>query len=192
MQTLLALDECLDNFAPVNRMVVPNQNDCSLHPIQQLVQKCNDLYAGDIPALQTEHKSKASPFWRNAYRADRVDSFVVGDERANHGCLAERCPGVFEWRHERKTAFILKRQSGVKSPILFLSAAIPGSASVQFRHRRVAAPGALAFDCSSPFGASNARPRLGGIEHQTTSISDVQSCPASSNPLRNHVHTRHP
>ena len=174
MQTGMNSNKLLDQFAVVNRMVIPHQHDGTVHFAQQVAEESNHLLPGDVHVVKTSVHSDTLLFRTDQHSPDDIDATVMRDTGAHNRRLAAGCPGAFERRNQRKSAFILETKRCAKITPLFLSAAMCNASSARWLHRRAAMPAVVVSGCSTPCVAVNATHCWGGISPQKASISNTQ------------------
>ena len=183
MKTGMLSNKLLDQFAVVNRMVIPHQHDWTVHIAQHVAEESNHLLPGDIHVVKTSVHSDTLLFRTDQQSPDDIDATVMRNTGAHNWCLTAGCPGTFERRNQRKSAFILKTKRCAKITPLFLSAAMCNASSARWLHRRAAMPAVVVSGCSTPCVAVNATRCWGGISQQRASISNTQLGQVSSSLL---------
>ncbi len=191
VQARMGFDECRNQPAPVNRMIVPDQHNGSRDGAQELRQKNEHDLAGERTAPQLAEHTDSPATRGNRQSPNRVDPLVMRDLGANNRRLTAWRPRGFEGRNQRKSALIFEYQGRAQPTTLFLSAAIRFQSTPQWRRHPVAGLGAWASDCSSPSAASRTKPHWGESGCETPSKSNGRSDPVSNGLQHSHARGRH-
>ncbi len=190
MQSLVTCQKFLNHFALVDRMAIPDQNDGTRHPVENLLKKGDHLCTSQTIPIRTDTQTNSFAFRRDQQSAQQVETLVMIDGGLPYRCLATSRPGPFEWRNKRKTAFIFQNEGRVQLATLFLYWAIPLSSTARwFLHCGVTVV-AVVVGCSNPSAASHAKRHWFHNELQIIARSPEQSDPASSS--RPHIQRHMP
>lgn len=136
----------------MNGMIIPHENNFTSDRPKQLLQKCHDLHAGQRARERTDAQPETFfTMIRNKHGAQQIQALMVVQAGANDRRLSTRRPSPFQWRNERKAAFIFKNQCRFQLTPLFLSWAKCISSSALSPHHLAGALGAADADCSNLF-----------------------------------------
>lgn len=152
MYSWLLLKKLFDQFSLMNGMIIPNENNFTSNYPKQLLQKYHDLHTGQRASEGTD--AQLETFFtmiRNEHSTQQIQSLMVVQAGANDRRLSTRRPSPFQWRNERKAAFIFKNQRSFQLTPLFLSWAKCISSNALSPYRLAGAPVVADADCSNQF-----------------------------------------
>lgn len=124
MQSLVTGQKSLNHFALVDRMAIPNHDNGAGHPIKNLLKEGDHLFTCQTMPIRTDTQTNVFAFRRDQQRSQQVETLVMINGGLLDRCLATSRPGPFQWRNQRKTAFILQNEGGAQLATLFLSLAV--------------------------------------------------------------------
>src|SRR5688572_25102205 len=133
-------------------MMIPHENNFTSDRPKQLFQKGDDLHTAQCASVRSD--AQLETFFtmiRNAYSTQQIQSLMVIQTGAHHGRVPTRRPSPFQWRNERKAAFIFKNQRGFQLTPLFLSVAKCISSNAELPDRLAGALVVADADCSNQF-----------------------------------------
>jgi hypothetical protein len=114
LQAGVGLLHCRDRRPPVNRALIPQQDDMTSQMVQERPQKVGHVHGGEVVRLKPDVQAPMLPVRRDSERRQRRDPIVfvgVADERR----LPLRCPRAPARRDKEKAALIQEGQMGPKS-----------------------------------------------------------------------------
>lgn len=152
MDAWFILKKLFNQFTLMDGMMIPNENNFTWDLPQQLLQKCHNLHTGQRASVRAD--AQLETFFamiRNKDSTQQIQSLMVIQTGAHHRRVPTGRPSPFQWRNERKAAFIFKNQCSFQLTPLFLSVAKCISSSAESPHHRVGALGVADVDCSNQF-----------------------------------------
>ena len=102
----MARQKVLHLAAAMDRMLIPYQHDRSFDVTQQMLEESDHFIAADGFTIGLKVQFDLALRGGHAQCADQVQTLVVLQTRAKGGRSPARCPSPFEWRDQRKPAFI--------------------------------------------------------------------------------------
>src|SRR5436309_6340571 len=131
-------------------MMIPHENNFTSNRPKQLLQKCDDLHTSQRASVRPDAQLEIFlTMIRNEYSTQQIQSLMVIQTGAYHGRVPTRRPSPFQWRNQRKAAFIFQNQRGFQLTPLFLSVAKCISSTAELPHRLAGALVVVDADCSS-------------------------------------------
>ena len=124
MQSFMSRQKLLYHLALVNRMAIPNHDNGARHPIKNLLKEGNHLFTGQTMPIRTDTQTNSFAFRRDQQGSQQVETLVMINGGLLDRCLTSPRPGPFQWRNQRKTAFILQNEGSAQLATLFLSWAV--------------------------------------------------------------------
>src|SRR5829696_9037995 len=97
----------LHHLAFVNGMAIPNQDDGTGYPIENLLQEGDHLFTCQTMPIRTDTQTNSFTFRRDQQSSQQVEALVMINGGLLDRCLTTPRPSPFKWRNQRKTAFIL-------------------------------------------------------------------------------------
>ena len=152
MQLWLLLKILFDQFALMDGMIIPNENNFTSDRPKQLLQKSHNLHTGQRASEGTD--AQLETFFtmiRNEHSTQQIQSLMVIQTGRHHRCMPTGRPSPFQRRNERKTAFIFKNQRRLQLTPLFLSVAKCISSNAVSPHRLAGALVVADVGCSNQF-----------------------------------------
>src|SRR5437773_6065482 len=102
-------------------MMIPHENKFTSNRPKQLLQKCDDLHTSQRASVRPDAQLEIFlTMIRNEYSTQQIQSLMVIQTGAYHGRVPTRRPSPFQWRNQRKAAFIFQNQRGFQLTPLFL------------------------------------------------------------------------
>ncbi len=163
-------------------MAIPDQNDVTGHPTENLLKEDNYLFACETMPIRTDTQTNSFAFRRDQQRSQQVETLVMIDGCPLNRCLTSPRPGPFERRNKGKTAFIFQNEGSAQLATLFLSLAVPLSSTARWLPHFDATVGVAVVGYSNLSAASHARQHWSHSERQIIARSPEQSDPGSSSP----------
>lgn len=157
MDTRVACQKVFHLASAMDRMLIPHHDDWSLDDMRQMVEKDNHFIPADRFAMGLKVQLELARRGSHAHGANQVQPLVVLETRAKGGRLPARCPGPFQWRDQRKPAFIEENQGCREFMPLFLYAARYSVSNGRWLHRLLPNSAVVVFGNSSPHGAIYAK-----------------------------------
>ena len=177
--------------AAVGRMLIPHYHNRSRNVMQQMCEKSNHLLPADRVTIGLQIQLDLAFPWTHAQGANQVQALIVFKTRANGRSLPTRRPTPFEWRNQRKPAFIEENEGCAEFTPLFLPVARHSVSNGRSRHRLAPDSAVVAFGNSNRFVARDTKHCSHDTVRETGSRSNERSDPASSNLLHSHTHKPH-
>ena len=106
MDTPMARQKVLHLAAAMDRMLIPYQHDRSFDVMQQMLEESDHFIAADGFTIGLKVQLDLALRRGHAQCTYQVQTLVVLQTRANGGSAPARRPSSFEWRDQRKPAFI--------------------------------------------------------------------------------------
>ncbi len=132
--------------------MIPYENNFTSDRPKQLLQKGYNLHTGQRASVGTDAQPETFfTMIRNKDSTQQIQSLMVIQTGAHHGRVPTRRPSPFQWRNERKAAFIFKNQRGFQLTPLFLSVAKCISSNAVSPPRLAGALVVADADCSNQF-----------------------------------------
>src|SRR5215211_516502 len=179
----------LNHFALVDRMAIPDHDQGTGHPIENLLKEGDHLFACQTMPIRTDTQTNSFAFRRDQQSSQQVETLVMVDGGLLDRCLTTPRPSPFKWRNQRKTAFILQNEGSAQLATLFLSWAVLLSSTARWLLHRGAMVAAAVVGYSNPSAASHARRHWSRSERQIIARSPERSDPGSSSLRHTQRHT---
>jgi hypothetical protein len=164
-------------------MLIPHYHNRSRNGMQQMCEESDHLLPADRVTIGLQIQLDLGFPWTHAQCANQVQSLIVFKTRANGGSLPTRRPTPFEWRNQRKPAFIEENEGCAEFTPLFLPVARDSVSKGRSRHRPAPDFAVVAFGNSNRVVVRDTKHCSHDTVPETGSRSNEQSDPASSNLL---------
>src|SRR5512141_2072498 len=110
----------LHHLALMDRMAIPDQNDGTRQPVENLLKEGDHFFTCQAMPIRTDTQTNSFAFRRDQQRSQQVETLVMVDGGLPDRCLTTSRPGPFERRNKGKTAFILQNEGSAQLATLFL------------------------------------------------------------------------
>lgn len=188
VETGMTRQKLCNHFVFMNRMLVPDHDNRTVHLTKQLLQKQNDFRSRQRLPIRSQMQLDFVRGGGQAPCANQVQALVMFDAGPQHRRLPAPCPRAFERRDQRKPAFIEKNQGRFTLTPLFLSVARRCVSNAGSPRRRGPTVAAGVSANSSPYVARAATRRWTRSAHRTTPRSHAQYDRPSNSLVDSHVH----
>jgi hypothetical protein len=99
VQTRFRLDKVLDEASLMNGMVVPDQDNGTLNPSEDLFEKKDHEFTTQVHSKGSCRQFHFSSPWANQNGTQQVQALMVVQAGVGAGRLTTRCPTTSEWRN---------------------------------------------------------------------------------------------